>query len=308
VREWQEQEQEVELVRACVWLGWERAAALRALRDSRGNMTAALTTLQQQHEKQSEEKQSEEKQQHEEQQKEKEQNEESQESQELQELQELREWQGQKRRGGEAAESPLADVIHAQLAPSSHSSHSSHSSPPVASSSTAAVPSLSPAPSTTSMVSADGESTSTKKPSGFSSSNNALAIRNTTTNPGKANHTRSSSTNIHELSTLRELQTKVLDYRGPVLLQLYAPWCAPCRRLTPLLKDLIMTLNNNRMDNSTYALSGRYATPTPTPPPVRLVMVDVDTVRPLVARDVLNVEQLPTLLLVYRGRILKRYD
>jgi thioredoxin 2 len=68
----------------------------------------------------------------------------------------------------------------------------------------------------------------------------------------------------------------------PVVVDLWGPWCAPSRRVTPVLEQLAT------------ALAGR----------AKLVRVNVEDTPQLVQR--LNVQGLPTLLVMHRGRALSR--
>ena len=43
---------------------------------------------------------------------------------------------------------------------------------------------------------------------------------------------------IDEVTTYQEWQPKVMDQKDtPVILDCYADWCAPCRKLTPILEE-----------------------------------------------------------------------
>lgn len=81
--------------------------------------------------------------------------------------------------------------------------------------------------------------------------------------------------------TEENFEQKVLQAEGPVLVDLFAAWCGPCRALAPVLE----TLAEAR-------------------PELRIGKVDVDAQPELAARfDVLTV---PTLLLFRSGRLLRR--
>ena len=80
--------------------------------------------------------------------------------------------------------------------------------------------------------------------------------------------------------TEENFEQEVLQAEGPVLVDLFAAWCGPCRALAPVLE----TLAEAR-------------------PELRIGKVDVDAQPELAARfDVLTV---PTLLLFRSGRLLR---
>ncbi|MEO2089045.1 MAG: thioredoxin [Gemmataceae bacterium] len=82
--------------------------------------------------------------------------------------------------------------------------------------------------------------------------------------------------------TAGEFQSEVFVADGPVVVDLYADWCGPCRALAPLL------------DRLADAYAGR----------VKFVKVNVDD-EPEVARH-FDVASIPTLLVFDRGRLVQR--
>jgi thioredoxin 2 len=72
------------------------------------------------------------------------------------------------------------------------------------------------------------------------------------------------------------------DSSLPVLVDLWAPWCGPCRKVSPVLEQLASDL------------AGR----------IKLVKVDSD-VAPQVSRR-FEVQAIPTLVLLDRGRVVAR--
>lgn len=43
--------------------------------------------------------------------------------------------------------------------------------------------------------------------------------------------------NVHEVSD-STFQTEVLEAKGPVLVDFWAPWCGPCRAIAPMIDQL----------------------------------------------------------------------
>ena len=85
-------------------------------------------------------------------------------------------------------------------------------------------------------------------------------------------------------ATTAQIQELVLESPVPVLLDCYAPWCGPCKALTPVLEDI--------------AIKGGGA--------FRLVKVNTDNERPV--SSALEVTALPTIYAVRDGKILNSFQ
>lgn len=68
--------------------------------------------------------------------------------------------------------------------------------------------------------------------------------------------------------------------KGLVMVDFWAPWCAPCRKLEPILKEVVSTIG------------------------VKLGKLNVDTYKNLAIQS--NVSRLPTIILYKDGREVKR--
>jgi thioredoxin 1 len=254
-----------EKTRICEYLGWEEDAAVAALRAARGNVTAALLLL-----------------------------------------------DSDSDSGGEGGRSPRNTSPPSPPAPSppkeTTAASSTRNITDSSTSSTAgsAVSSdLSSMPSMTAALDVTKRNNSSML-TGTTGSADSQSSRGTSSSSEISSSESSSSGDrggggVLDLQSPRELQAAVLSSAVPVLLQLHAPWCGPCRQLSPLLRDLAASLNSPERGAGAGAGAGGQGEG------VRLVRVDVDA-RPLraLAGSVLRVEKLPTLLLLHRGRILKR--
>lgn len=87
--------------------------------------------------------------------------------------------------------------------------------------------------------------------------------------------------NVREAST-QDWDAEVLAAEQPVLVDFWAPWCAPCRALAPVV------------DQVARSFEGR----------VKVVKLNVDDHRALAERY--DVRSIPTLVLFRKGRIAER--
>lgn len=69
----------------------------------------------------------------------------------------------------------------------------------------------------------------------------------------------------------------------PVVLDCYAEWCAPCKKLDPILKDATMSMEGK----------------------VKLVKLNVDDLPQL--SNGLNVRQLPSVFLIFQGKVVDMF-
>lgn len=86
---------------------------------------------------------------------------------------------------------------------------------------------------------------------------------------------------IDEVETLDQWQPKVMDVKDkPIILDCYADWCAPCRKVTPMLEK--KTIEND----------GKF----------KLVKLNIENIPQLTKG--LNVKAVPSLFLIYRGNVM----
>ena len=86
---------------------------------------------------------------------------------------------------------------------------------------------------------------------------------------------------IDEITSTEQWTTKVMQCTDkPIILDFYADWCAPCKKLTPVLEKLTQ-------DNE-----GKF----------KLVKVNIDNLPKLATA--LQVRSIPTLFLIYRGNVM----
>lgn len=88
--------------------------------------------------------------------------------------------------------------------------------------------------------------------------------------------------NVSEL-TQNEFKTEVLESSTPVLVDFWAPWCGPCRRVAPLVEELAQQ----------YA--GR----------LKVCKIDVDHNQELAASYGIN--SIPTLMIFKDGEVVDRF-
>lgn len=70
----------------------------------------------------------------------------------------------------------------------------------------------------------------------------------------------------------------------PVILDCYADWCAPCKKLEPLLKEAVTMMEGK----------------------VKLVKLDVDSLPQI--SSALSVRALPTVFLIFHGKVVDAFQ
>ncbi len=96
---------------------------------------------------------------------------------------------------------------------------------------------------------------------------------------GGSGSVNQSTANV-QLITQAQFETEVAQSDRPVVVDVYAPWCGPCRRLSPLLDELAGSLTNK----------------------VKFVKVNLDEAAALAQR--FGVQAVPTLLFFKDGQLL----
>lgn len=88
---------------------------------------------------------------------------------------------------------------------------------------------------------------------------------------------------IIEVETPQDFRAKVLDASVPVLVDLWAPWCGPCRAQAPILERVADAAGDR----------------------ARVVKVDVDSAGEIA--QTLGVQSIPTLIVFRGGREERRF-
>ena len=88
---------------------------------------------------------------------------------------------------------------------------------------------------------------------------------------------------VVEMTDMSQWEPEVMKSERPVVLDVYADWCGPCRKLTPLLTDMVNALNGE----------------------VRMVKVNSDNFPQL--SQALNVRALPSVFLVFKGNVVDAF-
>ncbi len=95
----------------------------------------------------------------------------------------------------------------------------------------------------------------------------------------KRSRERSQPELIQDIRGRTQWETEVLASEKPVVVDFWAPWCAPCRTMAPILEKVAMTYEDS----------------------VKFAKVDTQS-NPKIARD-LSVRSIPTLIVFYQGEV-----
>eukprot|EP01100_Stratorugosa_tubuloviscum_P015327 TRINITY_DN8735_c0_g1_i1.p1 TRINITY_DN8735_c0_g1~~TRINITY_DN8735_c0_g1_i1.p1 ORF type:complete len:200 (+),score=55.61 TRINITY_DN8735_c0_g1_i1:76-675(+) len=66
-------------------------------------------------------------------------------------------------------------------------------------------------------------------------------------NTTSTTNTTNSISNVFEIEGPAQFQSQIIEAKTPVVLDCYATWCGPCRRLAPILENLVNTIGQGRV-------------------------------------------------------------
>ena len=95
---------------------------------------------------------------------------------------------------------------------------------------------------------------------------------------------------VQELESQNDWQPVVMQSQVPVVLDCYAEWCAPCKKLMPILEQQIEAINADSGDKLK----------------AKLVKLNIDNFPQL--STALQIRSIPAVFLVYRGNIVDTFS